>query len=433
MSNFPALRPATVLITPGAAPVTVYTGYDGSTVTSTADLLPSGDILIMTFEGITEAEARSVLNHQQSQEGKSFLFNSATLATTETPAGLEWTYAIPISQDDILATAQEFYRLEVKFVGVWIRWATAPSASARIELRTTAAKALPTGTPSASTIIRLTTTGAGMATGTPSQSTFLLLRTTPGNVVDTSGMDVYLSNVVTLLLMQGADGSLTFTDSSQHSRAVSRVKYAENTTLALPVIVAETTSEGATLARFSGGGQLELSNTDNLLTMPGDFTVELVLRRTEAELARTDPAIGEANLSDWYWSGIVGGDAANSQFTINGDAWTGRGTGTGGKIGILIQKPDSSFSYATSSSSIIPFNEIVFISYTRLGSTIWAHVNGTLAVTLTGITQPLTFSKIGITPNRNTFIGDIFRVRITRDVARYYDYGYIPPANFPSA
>ena len=220
MANFPLLRPATLLITPGTVPTTLAAGYDGSTVTSTADLVAAGDVLDMTFEGLTEANARSVLDHQQSQQGRSFLFDSTTLAASLTPTGFQWSYAQPVSQDDIRAVAgTEFYRLAVQFVGVWIRRASTPSASTRIELRTTAAKAMPAGTPSASTTLQLTTTAAGLAAGTPAQSTFLLLKTTPANVISTPLNDALYGSVILHLPLNNSSG---FTDVSGRSTVVTR-------------------------------------------------------------------------------------------------------------------------------------------------------------------------------------------------------------------
>ena len=185
MPDFPALRPATLQITPGVVPTTLTAGYDGSTTTSTADLVPTGDVLDLTFEGITEAEARGVVDHQAGEQGRAIQFTSTTLATGLTPSGYRWTYAQPISQDDVYAVSgsSEFYRLSIRFLGVRIRRSSTPSATATLELRTTAAKALPAGTPSASATLRLVTTAAGMATGTPSQLALLLLRTTAANVV----------------------------------------------------------------------------------------------------------------------------------------------------------------------------------------------------------------------------------------------------------
>ena len=218
MTTFPALRPATVSITPGAVPSVLQVGYDGSTVTSTADLVATGDVLDMTFEGLTETEARSVPDHQQAQQGRSFGFHSTTLAAALTPAGFQWTYARPVEQDDIQAVPNsEFYRLSVQFVGVWIRRASPPSASTRIELRTTAAKALPAGTPSGSTVLQLTTTAAGMATGTPALSTLLLLKTTPASLISTPLNDPLYGSVLVHLPLTSNSG---FADVSGQSVSV---------------------------------------------------------------------------------------------------------------------------------------------------------------------------------------------------------------------
>jgi hypothetical protein len=218
MADFPTLRPATVSITPGVVPATLQVGYDGSSTTSTADTVPAGDALAMTFLGLTEAEARSVPDHQLSQQGRSFGFNSATLAPSETPPGFQWTYARPVEQDDIRAVpGTEFYALSVEFVGVWIRRASTPSASVRIRLRTTGARALPAGTPSASVNLTLTTTGAGMQVGTPSQSTLLLLKTTGANAITTPLNDPDYSSVILHLPLTNDSG---FTDVSGRAASV---------------------------------------------------------------------------------------------------------------------------------------------------------------------------------------------------------------------
>jgi hypothetical protein len=215
MADFPALRPATVSITPGVVPTTLQVGYDGSSTTSTADTVPAGDALVMTFQGLSEAQARSVPDHQLSQQGRSFGFNSATLAPSETPPGFRWTYARPVTQDDIRAVpGTEFYALTVEFVGAWIRRASTPSASVRIQLRTRGARALPAGTPSASVNLRLTTTGAGMQTGTPSQSTLLLLKTTGAGIISTPLNDPDYGKVILHLPLTSDSG---FTDVSGRS------------------------------------------------------------------------------------------------------------------------------------------------------------------------------------------------------------------------
>jgi hypothetical protein len=291
MANFPALRPATVQITPGAVPTTLTAGYDGSTTTSTADLVPTGDVLDLTFEGITETEARSVPDHQQSQRGQSFLFSSTTLAASRTPPGFQWAYAQPVSQDDIRAVeGTEFYRLVVRFVGVWIRRASTPSASTRIELRTTAAKALPAGTPLASTALRLTTFAAGMATGTPSQLAFLLLKTTPANVRVPTGEDFYWPETLLLCGFNGTNGSQTFVDEGPLGLTLSAVGNAEIST--------EQSVFGGSSLKLTQPDQTSPASavqlpTDSRLVIPGEFTLDLRIRMLSSKnntiLAKNNP------------------------------------------------------------------------------------------------------------------------------------------------
>ena len=291
MANFPALRPATVQITPGTVPTTLTAGYDGSTVTSTADLVASGDVLDMTFEGITEAEARGVVDHQTGEQGRAFQFTSTTLATGLTPPGFQWAYSQPVSQDDIRAVeGTEFYRLGVRFVGVWIRRASTPSASTRIELRTTAAKALPVGTPSASTALQLTTTAAGMATGTPSQLAFLLLKTTPANVRVPTGEDFYWPETLLLCGFNGTNGSQTFVDEGPLGLTLSAVGNAEIST-------EQSVFNGSSLKltqpdQTSPASAVQLP-TDSRLVIPGEFTLDVRIRMLNSKnntiLAKNNP------------------------------------------------------------------------------------------------------------------------------------------------
>ena len=269
MADFPTLRPATVSITPGVVPATLQIGYDGSSTTSTADTVPTGDALAMTFLGLTETQARSVPDHQLSQQGRSFAFNSATLAPSETPPGFQWTYARPVTQDDIRAVlGTEFYALTVEFVGVWIRRASTPSASVRIQLRTTGARALPAGTPSASVNLTLTTTGAGMQINTPSQSTLLLLRTTGANTITTPLNDPDYSSVILHLPLTSDSG---FTDVSGRSASVTPGNVSISTTVG---------RWGAGSAFFSGATGAWISAALADIIGASDYTIRFWFMQT---------------------------------------------------------------------------------------------------------------------------------------------------------
>lgn len=281
MANFPSLRPATVSVTPGIALTLVQPGYDGSTTTSTADLVAAGDVLVMTFQGLTETEARSVPTHQQNQQGKPFAFDSTTLATSETPPGFLWTYAKAVEQEDIQAiSGSEFYSLTVEFVGAWIRRASTPSASTRIEVRTVPGVALPAGTPSATTTLRVETTAAGMATGTPSQSTFLVLATTPANIKVPTGEDAYFEDVLVLCGFNGLNGSQNFVDEGPLGLTLSAVGNAEIST-------EQSVFGGSSLKMVqpntdSAASAVQLP-TDSRLIISGEFTLDVRCRLSNAK------------------------------------------------------------------------------------------------------------------------------------------------------
>ena len=317
MANFPSLRPATVSITPGVVPATLQVGYDGSSTTSTADLVASGDSLTLTFEGLTEAQAKSVPDHQLSQRGKSFGFDPVTLAAALTPAGFQWTYARPVEQDDIQAVAgSEFYRLVVEFIGVWIRRASTPSASARIELRTTAARALPAGTPSASATLQLTTTAAGMATGTPSQSAFLLLRTTPASVRIPTGEDFYWAETLLLCGFNGANGSQSFVDEGPLGLSLSAVGNAEIST---EQSVFGGSSLKLTQPNFDSDASAVQLPTDSRLVIPGEFTLEARIRMRSVKnhtiLGKIGPAAGIDSIDNNIYMIYFSGQAFQSYFS----------------------------------------------------------------------------------------------------------------------
>jgi hypothetical protein len=207
MANFPALVPADVLITPGAIPAAVVEGYDGSTVTTTADTMATGDTLTLPFKNLTEAEANGVRNHALDQQGRPFTFDAVTLAPALSLPGYAWVYAADPQQEDIRSVAgSELYFLTCSFRAVRVRLALPPTATSRIVLRAFAARALPAGPPGATSSIRLTPTAAGVVTTPPGDRSFLLLRPTAANVISTPLNDPLYGSVILHLPMTGAAG-----------------------------------------------------------------------------------------------------------------------------------------------------------------------------------------------------------------------------------
>ena len=207
MANFPALVPADVLITPGAIPAAVVEGYDGSTVTTTADTMATGDTLTLPFKNLTEAEANGVRNHARDQQCRPFAFDAVTLAPALSLPGYAWVYAADPQQEDIRSVAgSELYFLTCSFRAVRVRLALPPTATSRIVLRAFAARALPAGPPGATSSIRLTPTAAGVVTTPPGDRSFLLLRPTAANVISTPLNDPLYGSVILHLPMTGAAG-----------------------------------------------------------------------------------------------------------------------------------------------------------------------------------------------------------------------------------
>jgi hypothetical protein len=216
MANFPALIPADAIITPGAIPATVVQGYDGSSVTTTADTMATGDLLTLPFQNLTEAEANSVRAHQASQQGRPFAFDAITLAPALSQPGYAWVYAGDPQQEDIRSVAgSELYFLTCAFRAERVRVALVPSATSRIVLRAYPARALPAGPPGATSIIRLTPTAAGVVTTPPGDRSFLVLRPTAASVISTPLNDPLYGSVILHLPMTGENNSSTFFDASE--------------------------------------------------------------------------------------------------------------------------------------------------------------------------------------------------------------------------
>jgi hypothetical protein len=221
MANFPALIPADVLITPGAIPAAVVEGYDGSTVTTAADTMATGDLLTLPFQNLAEAEANGVRNHARDQQCRPFAFDAVTLAPALSLPGYAWVYAADPQQEDIRSVAgSELYFLTCSFRAVRVRLALPPTATSRIVLRAFPARALPAGPPGAISSIRLTPTAAGVVTTPPGDRSFLLLRPTAANVISTPLNDPLYGSVILHLPMTGENNSTAFVDVSETGSTV---------------------------------------------------------------------------------------------------------------------------------------------------------------------------------------------------------------------
>jgi hypothetical protein len=200
--------------------------------------------------------------------------------------------------------------------------------------------------------------------------------------------------------MDGANNSTTFTDLSSNARSVTRSGSS--------VVVSTDQSKFGGSSAFFSGSYLSLDNADGKLTMAGDFTVELWIRRT-----------------DTTWAGVVGNPSSgtNHQFIVNGDY----GSGSAGKLGLYIDSP-----IGASDAGALAQDDWKFLSYTRSGSTIWTHLGGALLFSGSS-SASIVFNGIGGTAYRSNFRGYIDEVRITKGVARYGSGSYtVPSGAFPA-
>jgi hypothetical protein len=281
MVNFPALIPADVIITPGAIPATVVEGYDGSTVTTTADTMATGDTLTLPFKSLTEAQANSVRNHARDQQGRPFAFDAATLAPALSQPGYAWVYAGDPQQEDVQSVAgAELYFLTCTFQAVRVRVALVPTATSRIVLRTTAARALPAGPPAATSIIRLTTTAAGVPTTPPAARSYILLRTTAAGTLDTTIYDPFFDSNLLLCGFNGANGSTTFDDEGPLNLTLTAVGNAQIST---EQSVFGSSSLKLTQPNFDSPASAIQLPTDSRLVINGEFTLDVRIRMRSAK------------------------------------------------------------------------------------------------------------------------------------------------------
>jgi hypothetical protein len=281
MATFPALIPADVIITPGAIPATEVEGYDGSSVTTAADTMATGATLTLPLKSLTEAQANSVRNHARDQQGRPFAFDAVTLAPALSRPGYAWVYAGDPQQEDVQSVAgAELYFLTCTFWAVRVRVALVPTATSRIVLRTTAARALPAGPPAATSIIRLTTTAGGVPTTPPAARSLILLRTTAANTLDTTIYDPFFESNLFLCGFNGANGSTTFDDEGPLNLTLTAVGNAQI----------------STEQSVFGGSSLKLDQpntdspasavqlpTDSRLVITGEFTLDARVRLRNAK------------------------------------------------------------------------------------------------------------------------------------------------------
>jgi hypothetical protein len=169
----------------------------------------------------------------------------------------------------------------------------------------------------------------------------------------TGETDPNFSSVSLLLHMDGANGSTTFTDSSNNAQTVTRVGSPTTSTTQVKF--------GTASAAVGGANYLTLPNTASLYDFgTDDFTIEFWFYYSSSQIGQIQALVRSANqsgsLSPWLFNKISGNNYMGFSWTSNGSSW------------ILDQK---------SGTTAMNSNAWNHIAVTRSGGTFYGFVNGT--------------------------------------------------------
>ena len=224
-----------------------------------------------------------------------------------------------------------------------------------------------------------------------------------------AGGDVNYNDVSVLLLMNGANGSTVFTDSSNSSLS--------NSFLGVNISTAES-KFGGTSAYFDGGDYLQMSSS-GFDFGTGDFTIEFWQKMNSTSIAvnnqygilQTSDQVGGFKTS--YTSGIL------VAFGVNGN-----GSITTNAAGTSI----------TSSAGVLTADSWEHVAVTRYNGTVKIFINGTQVATgsVTGVISGENLVVGGYYSAAWTSTGYVDNFRITKGVARYTSNFSVPTAAFPA-
>ena len=229
-----------------------------------------------------------------------------------------------------------------------------------------------------------------------------------------AGGDVNYNDVSLLLLMNGANGSTVFTDSSNSDLS--------NSFLGVNISTAESKFGGSS-AYFDGSGDvLKTSSSSNLTLGAGDFTIEFWWRPDDLSTS-----------TDGGWRTLI---STNNYYASNSFAVYQNGTrlvvfkGTGSGGSILFDE-----------SSIFSSNTWANIVWTRSSGTNYLFADGVVAATASdgfdatgdGIWIGANYYNNANSGNGRFFAkGYMDNIRITKGVARYTSNFSVPTAAFPA-
>ena len=229
-----------------------------------------------------------------------------------------------------------------------------------------------------------------------------------------AGGDVNYDDVSLLLLMNGANGSTVFTDSSNSNLS--------NSCLGVNISTAESKFGGSS-AYFDGSGDvLKTSSSSNLTLGTGDFTIEFWWRPDDLSTS-----------TDGGWRSII---ATNNYFASGSFAVYQQAAGL-----YVYRGAGSTSSLIMSDTSVFSAGTWANIVWTRSSGTNYLFADGVVAATASdgfdatgdGIWMGANYYNNANSGNGRYFAkGYMDNIRITKGVARYTSNFSVPTAAFPA-
>ena len=397
MTTFPALQPGSRAFIPGTYPGATFRTLSGRD----SRVRHSNAVVAMQakaeFPLLSESQLESIRSHYVGQYGghKPFavpdeFWSGANTPAGFTPSGYQWRYAGKPSIEEITIDTSGAA-------------ATLFNVSIELEAVPLAAVVL-----SGATFNITTTWLPGYKAVAANGATWdVTVSWVPGSSSTWGpGVDPYFANVSLLLKMDGANGSTTFTDSSNNGFTITPHGSAQISTAQ--------SKFGGGAGTFSGGAYIIAPASSAFDFNAGDFTIEAWVYFNSVAADQR----------------VAGGDFVNSQGNFNW-AWYVESAGV---LSYYLSSNGSSWNVA----DIVAFGPISagqwhYVALVRSGNTITPYIDGIPGTTTTttasifaNSTNGPFFGKQG----SSYFNGIIDEIRITKGIARTIT---VPTAPFPTA
>ena len=425
MTTFPTLVPSSRVFTPGVYPNTPFAAWSGAENRVRHSNVMLDSTLQLSFQGLTEAQMLSILNHYYGQKGSyesfqlpSDLWSGVAAISDYSLTNYQWIYAEAPTVSDLPCGG---HIVELSLSTVPYQSASATGLSKIVKFTISGGKAL-TNAGINKTISLSFIAGAANApvnvNGLAQTVTTSINGGSPSVDASVAGLnasiilsltnnasDSNFASVSLLLHMDGSNGSTTFTDNSNNSYAIIRTGSGTISTAQ---------------SKFGGAAYLSTALNDKLSVnsfnyASGDFTFECWWY----------PRQFTAGYKAFF---ITKGSSTVYGFFTNDDATSRK---------IFFAQTAPSFSYITTGTGSIniTLSQWHHVAVTKQGTTLRTFFDGVLYQTgtmngsLVGTGIDIGYHSSGSTSE----LGYLDDVRLTQGVARYTASFTPPAAAFPNS